>query len=71
MASIYMEPCRDYESGYDVIDARTDQTLAWRHNAGTAAEIVDYLTETYGEILPAPDTLVHEIIGLRITGVAG
>jgi hypothetical protein len=67
---IYMAQARDYEKGYDVVDPRTDETLAWRGTALGAAEIVDYLNETY-ELLPASDTLVHEIVGLRIAGIAG
>jgi hypothetical protein len=71
-STIYMQPAEEVNgtTGYDVIDSRTGEALAWRGTATSAAEIVDYLNSTY-EMMPAYDTLVHEIIGLRITGVAG
>jgi hypothetical protein len=65
----------DYDKGLDVVDSRTGETLAWRggDNGASAVELADHLNEVYppGTPWPAHDTLVHEIIGWRITGVAG
>jgi hypothetical protein len=77
----------DYDKGLDVIDTRTGETLAWRGSmsSGTApdydmpatwavaTELRDKLNETYPnrDLAPAHDTLVHEIVGWRIAGVAG
>lgn len=76
----------DYEKGLDVIDTRTGETLAWRGRMAAGAdhhdmegtwevaqELADKLNETYPnrDLAPAHDTLVHEIVGWRISGVAG
>lgn len=76
----------DYDKGLDVIDTRTGETLAWRCQMrcgddtfdlegtwATATGLADKLNETYPDrdLAPAHDTLVHEIVGWRIAGVAG
>lgn len=77
----------DYDKGLDVIDSRTGETLAWRGSMSSetaphydmeatwtvATELRDKLNETYPnrDIAPAHDTLVHEIVGWRIQGLAG
>jgi hypothetical protein len=68
-STIYMQPAEEVNgtTGYDVIDSRTGEALAWRATATSAAEIVDHFTYNF-DVLPAYDTLVHEIIGLRIAG---
>lgn len=69
----------DYDKGYDVIDTRTGETLAWRGSRiqeeafASCMDIAAKLNETYPvrHLAPAHDTLVHEIVGWRIQGVAG
>lgn len=63
----------DYDKGFDVIDSRTGETLAWRGEYERSGEIADHLNTLYPADVPWPahDTLVHEIVGLRISGVAG
>jgi hypothetical protein len=67
---------RDYKGGrfvdYDVTDSRTGEALATRSEMSTANEIAVYLNSTYpiAGIAPAYDSLVHEIIGFRISGEA-
>ena len=65
----------DYDKGLDVIDTRTGEPLAWRGGDGgaSALESVAKLNETYADrnLAPAHDTLVHEITGWRIQGLAG
>lgn len=72
MLAAIREP-RDYDKGLDVVDTRTGETLAWRGEARSVNEIAALLNETYppGTVAPAHDTLVHEIVGWRIAGVAG
>lgn len=69
----YIREPLDYDKGFDVIDSRTGRTLAWRGRYEGAAEVVDQLNRTYPDRAKAPahDTLVHEIVGWRIAGVAG
>lgn len=58
---------------YDVVDTRTDELLASRAFATSAGEVVDELNRRYPAdgVWPARDTLVHEIVGMRISGEAG
>ncbi len=63
----------DYDKGLDVVDCRTGEVLAWRGTPQSAYEVAEQLNATYppGTVPPAYDTLVHEIVGWRIAGVAG
>lgn len=71
MLAAIREPT-DYDKGLDVVDARTGEVLAWRATWKSANEIATLLNEDYSETMaPAYDTLVHEIVGWRISGVAG
>jgi len=68
-----------------VIDTRTGETLAWRASANpdgttrledtwrSVEGIASKLNRTYPDrdVAPAHDALVHEIVGWRISGVAG
>lgn len=58
----------DPEGGYDVIDQRTGEALAWRGYLSSAAGVAEFLTREYPGLFPAPDTLIHEIICARIGG---
>lgn len=59
--------------GFDVVDSRSGEALAWRGYGSSAYGLAEHLNRAYppDSIWPAFDTLVHEVIGLRITGVAG
>jgi hypothetical protein len=58
----------DYEDGFDVVVR--EETVAWRATFESAQEIATKIEESY-EIPPAFNTLVHEIVAWRISGVAG
>lgn len=60
----------DPEGGYYVLDPRDDEPLAWRGYGSAAYLLAEELERAYDSErpLPAYDTLVHEIIGWRISG---
>jgi len=60
----------DPEGGFNVVDARDGEALAWRGEVGSAAEVAEFLNTTYpaGAVAPAHDSLVHEICMFRIGG---
>lgn len=64
----YIREPLDYDKGFDVVVR--GETVAWRGTFESAQEVARQINETY-EVAPAFDTLVHEIVGWRIAGVAG
>lgn len=58
----------DPEGGYEVVDVRDGEAIAWRGYLSSAAECAEYLTRTYCGVWPAHDTLVHDIVCARIGG---
>jgi hypothetical protein len=69
----------DYDKGFDVIDTRTGETLAWRGSRlpdeafRSCLEIADELNRVYPDRDEAPEHewLVADIIGWRQTGRVG
>ena len=62
----------DPKGGYEVVDSRSGEPVAWRGSATSAGELTDYLNAQYPQApYPAWDTLLHEVIGARIAGIAG
>lgn len=57
--------------GFEVVDQRDYTVLAWRGEEQSAIEIANQLNDTYPDVAPATDTLIHEIRGWRIAGVTG
>lgn len=53
---------------YDVCDSRSGEALATRSELESAAEVAEALNAMYTPSMawPAHDSLVHEIVGLRI-----
>lgn len=62
----------DTEGGYNVVDTRSGDPLAWRSELQSAAAVASFVNSTYplGSTPPAHDTIVHEIVGYRITDEA-
>jgi len=60
----------DSEGGFNVIDSRDGQSLAWRSELTSAHELLGYLNRNYpcGTAWPAYDSLVHEIVCFRVGG---
>jgi hypothetical protein len=60
----------DPEGGWNVIDARDGEALAWRGEVSSADEVARFLNATYPPdcFAPAHDSLVHEICMFRIGG---
>jgi hypothetical protein len=74
MLALVVRTERSYAGGdfvdFDVCDSRTGEVLATRSCLPSANEVAAFLNATYPitSQAPAHDTLVHEIIGWRISG---
>jgi hypothetical protein len=60
----------DPEGGYNVIDSRDGEALAWRGGLTSAHEVAEFLNGAFppSALWPAHDTLVHEICMFRVGG---
>lgn len=60
----------DPEDGFNVLDARDGQPIAWRFQLGEAAAVASRLNASYPPGAPAPahDSLVFEAAMERIAG---
>lgn len=62
----------DPAGGFSVCDSRDGLELAWRGSLGEAHHLANELNLTYtpSMVWPDHDTLVHEIVCLRVAGEA-
>lgn len=74
MLALVVRTERNYPGGdfvdFDVCDSRTEEVLATRSCLPSANEVAVFVNSTYpiASQAPAHDTLVHEVIGFRISG---
>lgn len=59
----------DEKGGFNVVDSRDGEAITWRSSIDSANEVAIYLNSTYPKApYPAWESLVHEVIGYRISG---
>lgn len=60
----------DCEGGFNVIDSRDGEPIAWEASFGLASEIALYINSSYprSALPPARDSLVFEVLIYRIWG---
>lgn len=60
----------DVDGGFNVVDARDGEAVAWRGELPSAADVATFLNSTYppGAVAPSHDSLVHELICWRVGG---
>jgi len=60
----------DPDGGYNVLDTRDGQPVAWRGTLAEANEVSSFLNASYPSptIWPAHDTLAHEVLCWRVGG---
>ncbi len=60
----------DVDGGFNVLDTRNGEPIAWRFYVGDAATVAARLNASYPAVAPARDTLVFEVAMERIAGKA-
>jgi hypothetical protein len=60
----------DVDGGFNVLDTRDGQAIAWRFYLTDAAAIAAMLNASYpvGVVPPARDTLIYEVVEAGIAG---